>query len=30
MVYKCGLTALQGGQQTDNLRFNSKKNELVA
>ena len=30
MVYKCGLTALQGGQQTDNMRFNSRKNELVA
>jgi len=29
MAYKCGLTALQGGQM-DNTRFNSKKNELVA
>ena len=30
MAYKCGLTALQGGQNGDNMRFNSKKNELVA
>ena len=30
MAYKCGLTALQGGNQADNMRFNSKKNELVA
>ena len=29
MAYKCGLTALQGGHN-DNMRFNSKKNELVA
>ena len=30
MAYKCGLTALSGGQNGDNMRFNSKKNELVA
>lgn len=30
MAYKCGLTALQGGNNNDNMRFNSRKNELVA
>lgn len=30
MVYACGLNSLQGKGMEANMRFNSKKNELVA
>ena len=30
MAYNAGISALQGTTGHDNLRFNSKKNELVA
>lgn len=30
MAYNAGISALQGATEQDNMRFNSKKNELVA
>jgi len=30
MDYQCGVNALQGQEATNNLRYSSKKNELVA